>query len=99
MARSYTDYVLEQSRRNPYLQNLYQFLINEDSRKSCRIALLDFHLGVDRPIGQYINDVDLAASLEEASSSPGRLLIVEDLRRNVIEILGSNFDIDPPAWE
>jgi hypothetical protein len=101
MARSpYTDYVIAQSKRNPCLRNLCHFLADNVSRNLCRITSLDF----SEPDGSItrndfdINDLSVLLNATASSLSkeiPGRLLIVEDLTKDVVELLGSSLDIDP----
>lgn len=64
------------------------------------IAILDFNSGgqVQKPV-YCKNTTDLKTQLEneqdKANDVIARLFIVEDLSRDVIEILGARFDIDP----
>lgn len=98
MARSYHDYVFEQSLRNPCLQNLCQFLHLDRSMQPCRVTCLEFY--PDRaPVQTDLDLAELQTLLDgindDADDVLGRLLVVEDLSRSVIEILGAALSIDP----
>lgn len=95
MARSYSDYVFAQSKRNPCLLNLCKFLANDDVRHDCKIVSLRFRN--DQKPSRI--DLDLSA-LEilmnaDVHDRECQLIIVEDLNRSIIETLGSSLDIDP----
>lgn len=100
---SYQSYVAAQSERNPCLLGLCNFLAGPDStfnRNHCRIASLDFLAGRDEPIPQDVDISRLRSVVEDnfctsANKLLGRVLIVEDLSGDVVEILGSCLDIDP----
>lgn len=101
MTGSYINYVLAQSRQNPCLQNLCQFIHEDQSRHNCRIFCQNFSSRDVGPIQFGLNIRDLTNLINEvkgntnSNKSLGCILIVEDLSRDVIEILGSAFDIDP----
>ena len=103
----YQSFVEAQRLRNPCLADLCSFLSDRNSNdKPCRIASLEFFAGSDHPIQEFMDNSLLQSKLyydskhEESAyiteSQPvGRILIVEDISREVIEILGSCLDIDP----
>lgn len=109
-AASYRDYVEVLCSRNPCLLNLLSFLSSTKGfRKSCQVTALDFRQGINHPITRPLLDVDylpqeLSGNLkpvdkleEQYYDHPlqGRILIIEDLTKDVVELLGSNLDIDP----
>lgn len=103
--KSYHRYVAAQSQRNPCLMDLYRFLTDSRSnRKPCRVASLDFFAGSVAPIRRNLDVASLRAELQctyttkhkhDLSSVLGQILIVEDLTKDIIEVLGSCLDIDP----
>jgi hypothetical protein len=103
MTKSYIDYVFEQRQRNPCLQNLCHFLEINPAQRPCRLALLGFPSKGKPLVHHVIKPSDLEATLSEMSFREprtngglvGHILIVEDLRNDVIETLGSTFNIDP----
>lgn len=97
MTTSYQKYVVDQSRRNPCLHNLCQFLAEDKDRNECRIVSLDFG-PIDGGVQESeLSSVELAETLSsQMKSNQGRrLLVVEDLTKDVVELLGSYLDIDP----
>jgi hypothetical protein len=96
MARSYSDYIVAQSKRNPCLRNLSQFISNDIAKQDCKIVILEFFEQDQNP---HRTDLDLrnfeALLHTNVSGCQGRLVIVEDLSRAIIETLGSSLDIDP----
>ena len=97
---SYQSYIAARTRRNPCLQNLFKFLIdNSRSRRSCRIACLEFSSVSLVPNSKNL-DLDGLANLlhnqaKENDRLRGRILIIEDLSKDIIQMLGSNLNIDP----
>jgi hypothetical protein len=94
--------VAAQTKHNPCLQNLCRFLSEKAPRNLCRITSLAFNELDARPTRQDLGFNDLAALLRGTVPDPnlhneaqGRILIVEDLTKDVIELLGSSLDIDP----
>jgi hypothetical protein len=77
----------------------------------CRIVAMDFPEGIDRPISRAVVCLDdLSSVLRESAFGKthhketehyrdrplqGRILIIEDLTEDVVELLGSELDIDP----
>ncbi|KUJ22897.1 uncharacterized protein LY89DRAFT_777916 [Mollisia scopiformis] len=95
MAPSYSDYVFAQSKRNPCLINLCQFIANDDARYGCRIASLQFRSDCKKPTRVDLGLQELEAIICSDVHGSGRLIIVEDLNGAVIETLGSGLDINP----
>jgi hypothetical protein len=98
--RPYHSYVTAQSERNPSIANLCRFLADPTAhRTACRIASLDFIAGHDAPTHQYLDARRLQPAVQDWHGTSqevlGRILIVEDLTRDVVEVLGSCLDIDP----
>ncbi len=104
--KTYRNYVESLCLRNRRLQVLSNFLSQEKStRHACRVAVLDFRRGIDHVISRSINDTDHLSndlrgcskgdSLDLKNRLQGRIIIVEDLTQDVIELLGSRLDIDP----
>ena len=107
---TYKDYVEALCHRNPSLLTLSNFLKDPRARlHGSRIAALDFHSGIHKPTPRRVPDVDclfhelhgkagssLDPNLESYGQAlQGRLLVLEDLTVSVIELLGSELDIDP----
>ncbi|KAF1993574.1 hypothetical protein P154DRAFT_567923 [Amniculicola lignicola CBS 123094] len=107
---TYKGYVQSLCARNPSLQTLYGFLHNPKARRSdCRINALDFRDGLPQPITRQIPDLDLLPrelrgindkTFEELSPHRqrplrGRILVIEDLTVDIIDLIGSTLDIDP----
>lgn len=97
---SYRDFVIAQSERNPSLKNLCKFLTDTATqpRLHCDITSLDFF--DDGPRIRSICTPDrLSISLRDTwvrkGGARGRMLIIQDLTIEVVEILGSALDIDP----
>lgn len=97
--RPYQSYIAARARRNPCLQYLSKFLADgSQSRRKCRTACLKFSSSSSVPTSRILDLEDLAGLLQEIKrndSLRGRILIIEDLSKDVIELLGSILDIDP----
>lgn len=95
--RSYQSRVAEQCLRNPCLQSLSQFLSNNNLyRNACLIACLEFSSVSANP---YREDLDLKNldsllnnKVRGSKEIQGRLLLIEDLSKDVIELLGSSLN-------
>ncbi|KAL4864395.1 hypothetical protein BDV12DRAFT_188969 [Aspergillus spectabilis] len=96
---SYREFVEAQKHNNPCLAGLSRFLFDSDSdRRSCRILKVEFSPNTDEidPEFQHVNLEDFQDTIYPASEKERRrILIIEDLRRDVIETLGSAYRIDP----
>ncbi|KAF2792117.1 hypothetical protein K505DRAFT_376286 [Melanomma pulvis-pyrius CBS 109.77] len=108
---SYTDYVKALCLRNPCLLNLFGFLSYPRGRQNaCHVAALDFRENIDHPITRLIADIDYLPDELHDTPAPakckedklyhdhplqGRILIIEDLTKDVVELLGSTLEIDP----
>ncbi len=107
---TYKDYVKALCHRTPSLLTLSRYLNNPKARRDgCRVAAIDFRQGKREPITRYIPDVDCLPSEihgkaelshgnnPDPHSHPlqGRILVIEDLTIDIIELLGSELDIDP----
>ncbi|PMD13338.1 hypothetical protein NA56DRAFT_683033 [Hyaloscypha hepaticicola] len=76
---------------------------NRQERASrTKVTRLDYHEGLSKPIRQEITTSSkLREILHEQASENGpgkrkfRLFIIEDLSRDVIELLGAHYDVDP----
>jgi hypothetical protein len=96
MARSYSSYVIAQSKRNPCLQNLYQFISDDYRKHDYKIISLEFFALDKKPRRTDLDLLNLEALLNiDVCECQGRLIIVEDLSTAIIETLGSCLDIDP----
>lgn len=96
----YASFVAAQTRPTPSLEQLSRFLSHDISmRYSCRIACLEFSVASGTPSHKSLTLNDLASLLHDESlgsnSLQGRILIVEDLTRDIIELLGSTLNVDP----
>jgi hypothetical protein len=95
MAQSYSDYIYAQSKRNPCLSNLCEFIADGSARKTCRIVSLEFHTQNERPRRADLDLLQLEVIVNDGPSDcQGRIIIVEDLNKALIETLGSSLDID-----
>lgn len=97
---SYQQFIAAQCKWNPCLQNLSDFLASNQFRQnSSRIACLEFSSEDYHPRHQNLDLSGLATILQEpyakSGSLLGRILIIEDLTKNVIEIVGSSLEVDP----
>ncbi|KAF2118412.1 hypothetical protein BDV96DRAFT_629937 [Lophiotrema nucula] len=104
--RTYLEYVKSLCPRNPCLQALSAFLSQpKAARHNCQVAALDFRENVEHTISRSIADLNyLWGELQGTTKEDelyqdhrlqGRILIVEDLTRDVVELLGITLDIDP----
>jgi hypothetical protein len=96
----YHRYVQAQCRRLPCLQNLSDFLGDSNShRKPGRIACLEFSSADGEPRRRDLDTKSLAMILQDPYTKVGdllgRILIVEDLAKDVIEMIGSSLEVDP----
>jgi len=106
----YSQYIQGLCSRNPSLRTLHSFLVNPNARShGCPITALDFRHGTSLPesraiydLDQLINEVrfETSSSMRKEPSGAdgqvhGRLLIIEDLTAEIIQLLGSELDLDP----
>src|SRR5438552_2866763 len=97
--RPYQSRVASLCRRFPHLLNLSAFLQTNASHQLGRIACLEFHDGdsagpvTDRRL--TLDELKDVIKPHEERSIRGRILILEDLTKEAIEILGSGLSIDP----
>jgi hypothetical protein len=104
-APQYRDYVAALCHRNPSLLTLRNFLSNPKARHhGCRMAALDFRKGQSKPSMHRVADIDclqsellgkLGREYDHQYPLQGRILVMEDLTVDVIELLGAGLDIDP----
>ncbi|KAL5003229.1 hypothetical protein BDV10DRAFT_191088 [Aspergillus recurvatus] len=98
---TYHEFVKAQRNNNPCLAGLDDFLSDADSdRRACRILQLDFPTdkqGADpAPVFQQVSLEELPDRAYPARKKGlRRILIIEDLRRDIIEMLGAAHHIDP----
>jgi hypothetical protein len=106
--KSYTQFVLTQRPRNPSLGNLCHFLTQSISRKPGNITCLSFSDTDESPSRGELSIAELESLLEVLTTDnrdhdsstntrqpQGRILFIGDPDKNVIELLGSQLDIDP----
>jgi hypothetical protein len=106
--KSYQSFVQAQRARNPCLSNLCRFLSHPPfpERNHCRIECLDFWLGrdtktaLDPPERRNIDLDNLQDEVcppndQKERQLAGRVIIIEDLTSQVIELLGAELKIDP----
>lgn len=97
---TYQSYIAAKTRRNPCLQNLFKFLADDSgSRRNCRIACLEFS-SVSQVSNSSNFDLNGLANLLHNQTKKNdnlrrRILIIEDLSKDIIQLLGSNLNIDP----
>ena len=97
---SYQSRVAAQALRNPCLQTLSNFLSDDNlNQKACRIVSLEFSSATAALRRENLNLNNLTSLLNNKvrgrKEIQGRLLFIEDLSKDVIEMLGSSLDIDP----
>lgn len=98
--KSYRYFVAERAQRSLYLQNLRNFLQKDTvSPQACHIACLEYSAGNGSPSRQNLDHNSLASILSKQvkgrNNLCGRLLIVENVSKDVVETLGSLLNIDP----
>ncbi|CRG91620.1 Cytoplasmic dynein 2 heavy chain 1 [Talaromyces islandicus] len=98
----YQAHVAAQCRKNPCLSSLERFLSErKESEHACRIATIDFIENEDGSKGcqnrfLHADDIKFAiSSVDQPTNLKGRILIVEDVSRELMEFLGSSLAIDP----
>ena len=96
---SYASFVAARVQRSPCLASLHNFLRESPMSYGCRIVCLEFFNSFAAPIQRDLTPNDLTLLLaNEDQENPdlrGRILIVEDLTKEIIEILGSSLNVDP----
>lgn len=100
---SYKSHVKTLCSNNPCLQNLASFLADPHTpAHGCRVAALDFTEGAPSPsIRADVKVRHLSQELHDDiqvhgnAKLQGRILVIEDLTAEVIELLGATLDIDP----
>jgi hypothetical protein len=92
-----TKFVTQQCRRNPCLENLRRFLQRSSFRQPCRPCCLEFDETDDNFARKELDIESLADLLGtiRTEKRKSRILPVEDLTEEAIELLGTSFDIDP----
>jgi hypothetical protein len=92
---TYEEYVRSQKDRNPCIASLERFFREEHYDHRIRIRALDFQKHSRKPQEREVQD--LSAELDEAppDEALGKLLIIEDLNKSIIETLGATLNIDP----
>ena len=97
--RSYKSFVAERTQQNPHLENLREFLQRDAvNGHACQIACLDFFSGDGPPSRRSLSHEGLKSLLGDklkAEDLCGRILMVEDVSRDLVETLGSLLNIDP----
>lgn len=103
---SYQSYVNALCTRIPSLMTLSQFLSEPKTPSSGRICAIDFLVGLDQPeirtdiksneLKRFIRDEPKRETFRgEVEALEGRILLIEDLSRDIVELLGSELAIDP----
>ncbi|KAM3086319.1 hypothetical protein ACMFMG_000455 [Clarireedia jacksonii] len=101
----YIDYVATQIQRIPSLENLFAFLQKDLVEQPCKITCLEFGAQNEHPLRYDLDSDGLSNLLADSGGTynvcgttdklSGRIIVVEDLTRAVIEILGKALDINP----
>ncbi|KAF7890828.1 uncharacterized protein EAF01_010637 [Botrytis porri] len=99
---------LPKDHETPSLENLCQFLTQSIDRKPCNITYLNFSDTDESPSRHDLSVAELKSLLEvlttdslnmnsstNACQPQGCILLVEDLTKDMIEMLGSQLDVDP----
>jgi hypothetical protein len=93
---SYLDYIVAQSERNPCLRNLCQFIAKDNAKENCKIVSLEFPALGEIPHRVDLDPKCLGSILNtDVGDGQGRLLIIEDLTKDIVGVLESSLDIDP----
>lgn len=98
---SYRQFVGNQMQRNPSLSALHGFLAsNKPERQSCRICSINFLDQMSLPTFETLKPRDLATIVKPSNMvrkkyGYGRVIVIEDLTRNVVGELGGILQIDP----
>ncbi|PTU25245.1 hypothetical protein P175DRAFT_0429358 [Aspergillus ochraceoroseus IBT 24754] len=97
---SYSRFVAAQRHNNPCLAGLENFLSDPNSdQRPCRILKLDFPVDTKSPhlsSAQQIDIEDIAETIYASKpKGHGQILFIEDLCPDIIEILGTRYQIDP----
>lgn len=103
--KTYQRYVELQSKRNPCLSTLCRFLADpKSSQYPSRAAVLEFVSGSSEPFHRTVQEDDLYSVISQGDNGgwrtqkvdiQGRIVIIEDVSRNIVETLGSSLNIDP----
>jgi hypothetical protein len=97
--RSYQSLVASLCPRFPHLSHLSNFLENSSPYPLGRIACLEFFgsNGAGPTTARRLTLAELTSLIKPRQGSPtcNRVLIIEDLTKEVIEVLGSGLSIDP----
>ena len=100
---SYPHYIRSLCVRNPSLSNLHSTLANPNARRDgCHIVALDFRAGIAKPttrsiasVGSLPAEFTRGAEAGTENTLQGRILIIENLTVEVINILGVRLEVDP----
>jgi hypothetical protein len=98
MIHSYQNLVAAKCLQQPYLQNLSNFLTHSHRyHNPSRIACLEFTAdSMPRHLSLSLDGLaQMLQNSRRCESILGQILILEDLTRDAIEILGSSLQIDP----
>jgi len=97
--RSYQSRVASLCPRFPHLSHLSNFLKNNSPYPLGRIDCLEFpnNNGAEPTTARRLTLAELTSLIKQQQGSPtcNRVLIIEDLTKEVIEVLGSGLSIDP----
>lgn len=97
---SYRSFVAARTQWNAELRNLDELLQTDGGgQRSCQIVCLEFPSTAGPPNRRCLDRSSLASIISNEARGKldlcGRLLIVEDISNDIIEILGSLLEIDP----
>lgn len=96
---AYIRLVRSQKQRNPCVSTLLDYLESDDHEQRVAIKLLDFfnHKHNPHPSDISYDDLEelLRTGVDERSGLRGRIVIIEDLTRELVKFLGFKLDIDP----
>ncbi len=99
ISEPYSSFVTVYTKKDARLENLCQLLINSPaSQYECDIRCLEFSGSGDQKWRDFnLTELKnlLCGTSREADIVQGRLLIIEDVSKEVIELLGSSLRIDP----
>lgn len=100
---SYTDFLDGLSQNNPCIDGLAE-LVKRPGLSASTVVLLEYSavgagnapLGPPAPRHETLNEAELPTLFEKVSDSvSGRILLIENIRSGLVELLGRHLDVDP----
>ena len=102
MSKTYADFVKFRALSNPCIGGIANFLsaAQPGDAKTTQYQVVhhsggEWSGGVNSAVSSSSPDDDFAASLQPPPPGQGRVIVIEDIHPSLLELLGSNLDIDP----